>query len=218
MQQLVQHGVVAESALARDARFYAQLLPASRFEEQIAKRALKEMVGSSAYIFRPAERLSEIRRKLRKRFQGVRNDRSLCSTNLPPSLVSVRRLEVTPTKVYCLGPETGLANRVIRKLRGADRLMRVTFRDEGGGQLSSRALQSEESEDKRSDLYHRIEAFLRDGFAVGSRRYVFLAFSTSQVREQAVWFYAPEGEESADRVRAKLGDFAGINNVGKSVQ
>ncbi|GAQ82122.1 RNA-dependent RNA polymerase [Klebsormidium nitens] len=145
VQQLVQHGVVAESALARDARFYAQLLPASCFEEQIAERALKEMVGSSAYIFRPAERLSEIRRKLRR---GAQRPVALLDKPAP-----------------------------VARFRQAVR-----------------------------------------GFPVGSRRYEFLAFSTSQVREQAVWFYAPEEEETADGVRKRLGQFEGINNVGESAK
>jgi RNA-dependent RNA polymerase len=181
VQQLVQHGLVAESALARG-DFFWLLKPRNRSEEQITERALKEMVGSSAYIFRPVQRLIQIRRKLRKRLGHWAS----FSPDLPPSLVSVRRLEVTPTKVLCLGPETAVANRVTRKLAGGDRLMRVTFRDEGGGQLSSKALQSEDGEKSRSALYYRMEAFLRDGFVVGNRRYAFLAFSTSQVREQAV--------------------------------
>jgi RNA-dependent RNA polymerase len=215
VQQLVQHGLVAESVLARAHGFYRSLMPSNRSEEQIAERALKEMVGSSGYIFRPAERLAQIRRKLRKRL-GYKQDRSLFSTSLPPALVSVRRLEVTPTKVLCLGPETGVANRVTRKLAGGDRLMRVTFRDEGGGQLSSKALQSEDGENCRSDLFYRIEAFLRDGFVVGNRRYAFLAFSTSQVREQAVRFlHTPDGGGSADQVRAQLGDFTTLKNVGE---
>jgi hypothetical protein len=212
VQQLVQHGLVAESALSRG-DFFGLLKPRNRSEEQITDRALKEMVGSSAYIFRPVQRLIQIRRKLRKRL-GHLQDWSSFSPDLPPSLVSVRRLEVTPTKVLCLGPETAVANRVTRKLAGGDRLMRVTFRDEGGGQLSSKALQSEDG-DKRSALYYRMETFLRDGFEVGNRRYAFLAFSTSQVREQAVWFlHTPEGGGSADRVRAQLGDFTTVNNVG----
>jgi RNA-dependent RNA polymerase len=214
VQQLVQHGLVAESTLARDG-FYRSLKPSNRSEEQIMERAQKEMVGSSGYIFRLAKRLAQICQKLRKRL-GHKQDWSLFSPDLPPSLVSIRRLEVTPSTILCLGPETAVANRVTRKLAGGDRLLRVTFRDEGGGQLASKALQSEDGKNTRSDLYYRIEAFLRDGFKLGNRRYSFLAFSTSQIREQAVWFlHTPEGGETADQEMAQLGDFRTVKNVGE---
>lgn len=66
-----------------------------------------------------------------------------------------------------------------------------------------------------------MEDILERGVTVGQRRFEFLAFSTSQLKEHSVWAFAPleaaEGQPrlSTDDVRNWMGDFQGIKCVAK---
>lgn len=94
----------------------------------------------------------------------------------------VRRLLITPTKAYCLPPETELSNRVLRKYKAiSDRFLRVTFMDEGMQQLNNFALNysvapivrdiTSQSYQQKTTIFKRVKTILTDGFHLCGRRY-----------------------------------------------
>jgi RNA-dependent RNA polymerase len=64
-------------------------------------------------------------------------------------------------------------------------------------------------------LQQRVGKILREGFEIAGRKFEFLAYSTSSLREHAVWFVSPfhdpvEGDVNAATIRASLGDFSDL--------
>ena len=70
------------------------------------------------------------------------------------------------------------------------------------------------SVDGTSFLHERVGGTLKNGFTLADRRFEFLAYSSSALREHAVWFMHPfqhpkEGWVTASSIRDSLGDFKG---------
>lgn len=66
----------------------------------------------------------------------------------------------------------------------------------------------------------RIRGLLLAGLTAGNRRFVFLAFSTSQLREHSCWLYcqegvAADGAPSADAIRQSIGDLRALRTPAK---
>lgn len=64
-------------------------------------------------------------------------------------------------------------------------------------------------------LTERVGGILKNGLEVAGRQFQFLAYSSSALREHAVWFMYPfEDEEgtliTAEVIRSRLGDFSGV--------
>lgn len=132
------------------------------------------------------------------------------------SLCLTRRVYVTPLRVCPQLPEMDVSNRILREFsRFNERFVRVTFVDEHFGSV----LQA-----KTTDIFDkRIRSLLDEGIIIAGSRYVFLAFSNSQLREQSAWFY-DEGPRyptqlqkipTASEIRASMGDLSSITIVGK---
>jgi RNA-dependent RNA polymerase len=66
-----------------------------------------------------------------------------------------------------------------------------------------------------SKLYDRIKAILINGIGICDRRYNFLAFSSSQLREHCCWMFSSMNQVSANRIRDWMGDFRNIHPVAK---
>lgn len=110
-----------------------------------------------------------------------------------------------------------MSNRVTRHfLEHTDRFLRVAFVDENFGSVLG----------VRSDDFfeNRMREIMHKGFLCGGRRFVFLAFSNSQIREQSCWFYdeteARAGEAclaspSAQDIRDWIGELSSIKIPGK---
>lgn len=132
------------------------------------------------------------------------------------SLCSTRRVLVTPLRVWPQLPEMNVSNRILRKFaRFNDRFVRVTFVDEDGQSIFQA---------KSSCIFNdRIRLLLSEDLMIAGYRYVFLAFSSSQLRTQSAWFYDegpryPNQQEfvpTADAIRASMGDLSSISVVGK---
>ncbi|CAN8077242.1 unnamed protein product [Agarophyton chilense] len=124
----------------------------------------------------------------------------------------IRKVIVTPTRKIALKAEPDLLNRVLRKFsEHKHRFIRVAFTDEDG-----RSVGYSGSE----DLLCRIRAALRNGIRVAGERFVFLAFSNSQLRDHSAWMYnetpnATSIPPSADDIRAWMGNFSEIRIPGK---
>ncbi|KAL5544244.1 hypothetical protein UlMin_008028 [Ulmus minor] len=155
----------------------------------------------------------------------VRND----GKSPPPSLnrltdnnvMSCHRALVTPSKIYCLGPELETSNYVVKNFaQYASDFLRVTFVEEDWAKLSPNAvstsiLQGMFSKPYRTEIYYRILSVLRDGIVIGPKRYEFLAFSASQLRSNAAWMFASNDNVKAEDIREWMGCFNKIRSVSK---
>lgn len=119
----------------------------------------------------------------------------------------IRRLLLTPSRVVAYRAEADLLNRVLREYEEhKDRFLRVSFADEDGGSISFVG---------SNDIYMKVRKLLEDGVEVAGERFVFLAFSSSQLRDHGVWMYneslCPRDEShspSATEIRSFLGNFS----------
>jgi RNA-dependent RNA polymerase len=125
-----------------------------------------------------------------------------------PDLFQCHRVTVTPTSFILQGPLPDETNRVIRKYADyTSNFMRVEFREED-------RLQFRWDREVDGDLFidERVGSVLKEGFKVAGRRFKFLAYSSSALREHAVWFMKSfrtrEGEiVTPDSIRGSLGNF-----------
>lgn len=87
-----------------------------------------------------------------------------------------------------------------------DRFLRVSFAEEN----QSKHLEGQKIAE---EITERIRTVLRDGLRLGDRHYRFLAFSSSQLRDHACWFYgeSENSEWTCAKIRAWMGEF----DVGK---
>ncbi|KAK3142358.1 hypothetical protein QOZ80_4BG0345500 [Eleusine coracana subsp. coracana] len=136
-------------------------------------------------------------------------------------LMKCYRIHITPSKIYCLGPEEEVSNYVVKyHSEYASDFVRVTFVDEDWSKLSSNALSPRTekgffSKPMKTGLYHRILSILREGFCIGPKKYEFLAFSASQLRGNSVWMFASNKSLTAECIRRWMGHFEDIRSVSK---
>ncbi|TDZ21116.1 RNA-dependent RNA polymerase 1 [Colletotrichum orbiculare MAFF 240422] len=127
---------------------------------------------------------------------------------MPHYCSTIRKIIVTPTTAYYGSPSVESSNRVLRKYsQYHDRFIRVQFTDElYRGKIFG---------DSGDEIFYRIYAALSKGITIGSRRYEFLAFGNSQIRECAVYFFCPTDHLNCDQIRGWMGHFSHIRNVAK---
>ncbi|KAJ3896699.1 RNA dependent RNA polymerase-domain-containing protein [Lentinula edodes] len=124
-------------------------------------------------------------------------------------IFSCYRVIVTPTRMILEGPYATDSNRIVRQYSGyEDHFLRVAFSDENRLQL-----RWDRKFDGRSFLEERIGGLLK-GFKLAGRRFEFLAYSNSSLREHSVWFVNPfrhhdpsVGEVTSQKIRDSIGDF-----------
>ncbi|KAI0671718.1 RdRP-domain-containing protein [Trametes maxima] len=121
---------------------------------------------------------------------------------------------VTPTKVLLRGPFETQSNRVVRKYHDyRENFMRIEFREETGmplrwpKEVSGRLL-----------IEQRFGDVLKKGLVIAGRRFRFLGYSNSGLREHTAWFMAnfehPDGGLiTPDSIRGDLGDFSKVNTI-----
>ena len=118
----------------------------------------------------------------------------------------VQRVALTPLRIAVLPQELETKNRVLR-LIPRDRLLRLQFTDENMSLLGYQSL--------TDDIIARVRHILNYGISVGGRKFVFLAFSSSQLKEHACWMVAEDNIMTANALRRRMGDFSSINIPGK---
>lgn len=70
--------------------------------------------------------------------------------------------------------------------------------------------------DSMTKIYERVKQILINGVSLCDRKYDFLAFSSSQLREHSCWMFASGDDNvSAESIRAGLGDFTNVRPVAK---
>ncbi|KAF9625250.1 hypothetical protein IFM89_020836 [Coptis chinensis] len=137
-----------------------------------------------------------------------------------PYSVLFKGSKVTPSKVYFCEPDVNLSNRVIRHFHEyIDNFIRVSFYDEDWEKMRSTDLSpraTSKNEDRRhTSIYKRILSTLRNGIVIGDKKFEFLAFSSSQLRDNSAWMFASENGLTAGTIRKWMGHFHEIRNVAK---
>ncbi|CAI8605421.1 unnamed protein product [Vicia faba] len=210
VNSLVQHGCLSGSELNDD--FY-RLVDPLKINVVYIEHALERMYFSQDFCYEPARWLKDQYRM----YLGSNNPPRSPSISLDNGLVYVRRVQITPCKVYFSGPEINVSNRVLRHFHEhIDNFLRVSFVDEELDNLYSADLSSRVSENGKTEIYYRILSILRNGIDIGGRKFEFLAFSSSQLRENSLWMFARTATGvTADSIREWMGDFSRIKNVAK---
>ncbi|KAJ7956264.1 RNA-dependent RNA polymerase [Quillaja saponaria] len=137
------------------------------------------------------------------------------------NIMSCHRALITPSKIYCLGPELETANYVIKNFAShASEFLRITFVEEDWSKLPANSISTSIHEGFfpkpfRTKIYHRILSVLRDGIVIGAKRFQFLAFSASQLRSNSVWMFASNDKVKAEDIREWMGCFSKIRSVSK---
>ncbi|KAF9673790.1 hypothetical protein SADUNF_Sadunf10G0060500 [Salix dunnii] len=209
VNSLVQHGYLSGPAL--NAIFFRLINP-SRIENAYIQHALEKMYHLKECCFDPARWLMDQYKKYSR-------------LPTPPAvavgdgLVLLRRVQITPTKLYFCGPEVNLSNRVLRKYPDdIDSFLRISFIDEDLDKLFSSNISPRTFsaiEGRKTKIYQRILSVQRNGIAIGSKKFEFLGFSQSQVRESSLWMFASRPGLTAADIREWMGDFREIKNVAK---
>ncbi|TGO45555.1 hypothetical protein BOTNAR_0657g00020 [Botryotinia narcissicola] len=135
-------------------------------------------------------------------------------TYIPHYCAFSRKATVTPTSILFNSPTVETTNRVLRhysKENEEGRFLRVQFTDEKfEGRINSCA-------DKiRNDaIFTRVFRAISNGVRIGDRHYEFLAFGSSQFRENGAYFFCPPPYLSCKDIRQWMGTFSHINVVAK---
>lgn len=207
---LVQHGCIPWPLL--DTSFY-RLVDPSSIRIEFVEHALEKLFHLKDCSYEPSNFLIEQYRKY------SRHPPNSPAISLDAGLVYVRRVQITPCKVYFCGPEVNVSNRVLRHFpRDIDNFLRVSFVDEEWDKMRSADLlprMSSKSEDSKTDIYRRILSVLSNGIVIGGKTFKFLAFSSSQLRDNSLWMFASRPGLDAADIRAWMGDFRHIKNPAK---
>ncbi|KAL3654315.1 multidrug resistance protein [Castilleja foliolosa] len=197
-----------------DSTFYRLVDPRTSNIRYI-EHALEKMYYLKECCYWPATWLNEQYEKYRTN----KEQPSSPSISLDDGLVYVHRVQITPTRVYFSGPEVNMSNRVLRHYKDQiDNFLRVSFVDEEWEKMYSTDLAPKVAvgeENKRTKLYERVISTLQDGIKIGNKQFDFLAFSSSQLRDNSLWMFAPNNYLDADGIREWMGDFRSIRNVAK---
>lgn len=134
-----------------------------------------------------------------------RDPDSLPERHIPAHCFSVPRIHITPLKQRIVGFEVEMSNRVIRRFVEEESFCRESFLrlqvcDEDGRKLFHN--------DLSNSVVSKLKSTILSGVVLNGRRYMFLAFSSSQLKECSVWMVCPEGAWTIMRMRHSLGDFS----------
>ncbi|KAG5722151.1 putative RNA-dependent RNA polymerase 1 [Termitomyces sp. T112] len=149
-----------------------------------------------------------IRQSPLKCFAEVRKNFTIGDSTLPRGNFLCSHVTFTPTRMILEGPYATQSNRVIRMYEDyLDHFVRVDFRDEDRLQY-----RWDREVDGSTFLQQRVGGILKNGFELAGRSFEFLAYSSSSLREHAVWFMSPfyhpeKGQVDSEFIRQTLGDF-----------
>ncbi|KAF8398929.1 hypothetical protein HHK36_014794 [Tetracentron sinense] len=212
ISSLVQTGCLAGPTL--DAIFYRLVDPCATPIAYI-EHALEKLYYSKDCCYEPVKWLREQYTK----YTTAKHLPKPPAISLDDGLVYVRRVKITPCKIYFYGPEINVSNHVLRKYRkDIDNFIRVSFVDEDLDKMRSADLSphtSSEDGERHTRIYRRILSTLRNGIVIGDKKFEFLAFSSNQLRENSAWMFASRSGLNAANVREWIGDFRDIRNVAR---
>ncbi|KAJ6351078.1 hypothetical protein OIU78_007078 [Salix suchowensis] len=207
-----QWGCLAGSML--DDTFY-RLVDPNRMPVNCIEYALEKLHHLKECCYEPSKWFYE---QYQKYLTSSKPPRSP-ALSLDAGLVYVRRVQITPCKVFFSGPEVNVSNRVLRQYsEDIDNFLRVSFVDEELEKIHSTDVSprtSSRNEHRRTAIYNRILSTLQNGIVIGDKKFEFLAFSSSQLRENSCWMFASRIGLTAADIRGWMGNFNQIRNVAK---
>ncbi|KAF7782738.1 hypothetical protein Agabi119p4_2114 [Agaricus bisporus var. burnettii] len=119
------------------------------------------------------------------------------------------QVTISPTSIFLNGPFIDKSNRVLRRYSKAnhENFLRVEFRDENNLQY-----RSDKDIDDEEFVRRRLGHFMHEGLVIAGRRFRFLAYSQSALREHSVWFVKAfrdpkHGIVNAGKIIESLGNF-----------
>jgi RNA-dependent RNA polymerase len=133
--------------------------------------------------------------------------------HIPDYCALVRKVTVTPTRIFFSTPTVETTNRVVRRYGDVqNHFIRVQFTDE---LLDGRIRACEV--DRDDELYARVCRVMTQGIRMGKWHWKFLAFGNSQIRESGAFFFCePEdGSITCHKIRQWMGNFDHIASVAK---
>lgn len=181
-------------------QFYEML---HQLDPDVSCRILETFISSRKRVWNPIREFQDTWDKMGRQLLKPRK--------IPPQYALIRKFLVTPSTMYPQVPNMETTNRVVRHFsQYVERFARVQFLDDSLSRIgaSPRGFSNEA-------LYNRIFDVLQNGIQIGPRRYEFLAFSSSQLREHGCWFFAPTKDLRANHVRAWMGNFSNVRIVAK---
>ncbi|XP_024970849.1 RNA-dependent RNA polymerase 2 [Cynara cardunculus var. scolymus] len=180
---------------------------------------LKRMHKSHSTCYDP---ITYIKDKLDIQSKTVKITSSIQSKSASQNkIMSIHRVYITPSKIYCLGPELEASNYIVKHYSAySSDFLRVTFVEEDWGKLqptviSTSLQQGIFSKPQKTKVYDRALDVMRNGICIGSKKFEFLAFSASQLRSNSVWMFASNDHVTAESIRNWMGCFRSIRSVSK---
>eukprot|EP01129_Flabellula_baltica_P002968 TRINITY_DN12837_c0_g1_i1.p1 TRINITY_DN12837_c0_g1~~TRINITY_DN12837_c0_g1_i1.p1 ORF type:complete len:1060 (+),score=194.76 TRINITY_DN12837_c0_g1_i1:118-3297(+) len=125
-----------------------------------------------------------------------------------PNYAFIKKAVVTPLKIYFLRPVLETTNNAVRSW-DSDRFIRVNLCEEDF--RNPFAMHTSEKE----NIVNRFKKVLDEGIQIGKRRYLFLGYSSSQLKDGDCWFYCPANNTTIEGIISSFGDFSEIDIVGK---
>ncbi|KAF9469267.1 RNA dependent RNA polymerase-domain-containing protein [Collybia nuda] len=167
-------------------------------------------VGDLLRTFNEALQVRPIRESPSTCFERVLQKFHFLASTSSDEIFRCYHITFTPTRLVLEGPYATQSNRIIRQYQGyEDHFIRVDFRDEDRLQY-----RWDREVDGSSFVHQRVGGLLKGGFELAGRQFEFLAYSTSALREHAVWFMNPfqhpeKGQVTSKSIRDAIGDFSG---------
>jgi RNA-dependent RNA polymerase len=133
---------------------------------------------------------------------------------IPENCALIYSATVTATTIIFHVPSVEITNRVIRQYKQyADRFLRVRFEDDkyrGNSRIYATTT------NKMDAVFRRVRRTLTSGIQMGDRKYEFLAWGNSQLREHGAYFFADlPNALTASQIRAFMGQFGHENIIAK---
>ncbi|OIW30853.1 RdRP-domain-containing protein [Coniochaeta ligniaria NRRL 30616] len=202
LEVCISHGVLEERNITREFLLKLQSLSAKKVQDQNrARLALEYAADQKKRIFEPMSLFDD---------RGAMTFYPPC-THIPAHCALVRKVTVTPTRIYFHTPTLETTNRVLRHYSPLqDNFLRVSFMDElNDGRING----SDTIRD--NELYTRAFRVLNNGIRMGRWHWQFLAFGNSQIRENGAFFFCEERGETCESIRKWMGRFTHIKVVAK---
>ncbi|KAI9163352.1 RNA-dependent RNA polymerase 1 [Paramyrothecium foliicola] len=127
------------------------------------------------------------------------------SHRVPHYCALVRKVSITPTTMHLSTPTVETSNRILRRYNDVqDRFLRVQFLNEKQNDLLSH---HHDGFDNYENVWVRVLRAIFQGIVIGDRRYEFLAYGSSQMRQCGAYFFSPTDHLSCDDIRKWMGSF-----------
>lgn len=195
--------------------FLTQLWPAIDELSKNPPDQLEQILRDYSLSILTDPRVVSYKGRLRMKVDDYLNSRFVCSPkNNENVLMTAYHVTFTPTRMNLEGPYAIQSNRVLRRYSDySSNFVRVDFRDEDRLQF-----RWEREVDGTTFLKERVGEILKHGFDLGLKHFDFLAYSSSALREHAVWFvsefkHEQKGLVNAAVIRRELGDLSDLDLV-----